>query len=323
MKCRSTKFYALAVLAMAVCAFAFIAPVADATEGEGESVPTTVTVTVTYVVTGSADIVKAYTVEPSTTVALETPAALNATIPTGKQFVGWTDVSGNAVTVTAPAEGTSSTTVYAKLDNITYTVTFKAADGTTLSVTPATYGTTVTIPTLAPVAGKIFVGWNNGTAVVTEVPAVTASVTYTASYIDDVSIMFVAGSDIITETVLSAYTAVPDAPAIEGKEFKGWYVHGDATKAIVDFETYAFTEDVRFDALYVDVVPTEPEEPTEDPTDTPDDPTDVPSEEPTDVPSEKPATKDDTAIYACIMLIAVAVVLGLVVLIWTLKKNKD
>ncbi len=319
MKCRSTKFYALAVLAMAVCAFAFIAPVADATgpEGgaEGGSGTTTVSVTVTYVITGSADIVKTYDVRPSTSVTLETPDLLNATIPVGKQFVGWTNVSGNAVTVTAPAEGTDSATVYAKLDNITYTVTFKAADGTTLSVTPATYGTTVTIPTLAPVAGKIFVGWNNGTAVVTEVPAVTASVTYTASYIDDVAIMFVAGSDIITETVLSAYTAVPDAPAIEGKEFKGWYVHGDATKAIVDFETYEFTEDVRFDALYVDVVPTEPEEPTEDPTDTPD----VPSEEPTD----KPATKDDTAIYACIMLIAVAVVLGLVVLIWTLKKNKD
>lgn len=312
MKCRSTKFYALAVLAMAVCAFAFIAPVADA---EGPTESTTVSVTVTYVITGSSDIVKTYTVEPSTTVKLKTPAELNATIPVGKQFVGWTDVSGNAVTITAPAEGTDSATVYAKLDNITYTVTFKAADGTTLSVTPATYGTTVTIPTLAPVEGKIFVGWNNGTAVVTEVPTVTASVTYTAFYIDDVSIMFVAGSDIITETVLSAYTAVPDAPAIEGKEFKGWYVHGDATKAIVDFETYEFTEDVRFDALYVDVVPTEPEEPTEDPTDTPD----VPSEEPTD----KPATKDDTAIYACIMLIAVAVVLGLVVLIWTLKKNKD
>ena len=142
----------------------------------------------------------------------------------------------------------------------------------------------------------------------------TASVTYTASYIDDVSIMFVAGSDIITETVLSAYTAVPDAPAIEGKEFKGWYVHGDATKTIVDFTTYTFTEDVRFDALYTDITPTEPEGPT----DTPDEPTD----EPTVVPPETPA-KDNTAIYACIMLIAVAVVLGLVVLIWTLKKDKD
>ena len=316
MKCRSTKFYALAVLAMAVCAFAFIAPVADA-EGEGEPVPTTVTVTVTYVVTGSADIVKAYTVEPSATITLETPAALNATIPAGKQFVGWTDVSGNAVTITAPAEGTSTATVYAKLDNITYTVTFKAADGTTLSVIPAIYGTAVTIPTLAPVEGKIFVGWNNGTSVITEVPAVTASVTYTASYIDDVSIMFVAGSDIITETVLSAYTAVPDAPAIEGKEFKGWYVHGDATKTIVDFTTYTFTEDVRFDALYTDIAPTEPEEPT----DTPDEPTDTP-DEPTVVPPETPA-KDNTSIYACIMLIAVAVILGLVVLIWTLKKDKD
>ena len=317
MKCRSTKFYALAVLAMAVCAFAFIAPVADA-EGEGEPVPTTVTVTVTYVVTGSADIVKAYTVEPSTTVTLETPAALNATIPAGKQFGGWTDVSGNAVTISAPAEGTSTATVYAKLDNITYTVTFKAADGTTLSVIPAIYGTTVTIPTLAPFEGKIFVGWNNGVSVITEVPAVTASVTYTASYIDDVSIMFVAGSDIITETVLSAYTAVPDAPAIEGKEFKGWYVHGDATKTIVDFETYTFTEDVRFDALYTDIATTEPEEPTDEPTGTPDEPTD----EPTVVPPETPA-QDNTAIYACIMLIAVAVILGLIVLIWTLKKDKD
>lgn len=314
MNSRSTKFYALAVLAMAVCAFAFIAPVADA---EGETGPTSVSVTVTYVITGSADIVKTYTVAPSATVTLETPAALNATIPAGKQFVGWTDVSGNAVTITAPAEGTSAATVYAKLDNITYTVTFKAADGTTLSVIPATYGTTVTIPTLAPVEGKIFVGWNNGTTVVTEVPAVTASVTYTASYIDDVAIMFVAGSDIITETVLSAYTAVPDAPAIEGKEFKGWYVHGDATKTIVDFETYTFTEDVRFDALYTDITPVEPEEPT----DTPDEPTDTP-DKPTVVPPETPA-KDNTSIYACIMLIAVAVVLGLVVLIWTLKKNKD
>ena len=318
MKCRSTKFYALAVLAMAVCAFAFIAPVADA---EGETGPTTVSVTVTYVITGSADIVKTYTAEPSATVPLETPAALNATIPAGKQFVGWTDVSGNAVTITAPTEGTSAATVYAKLDNITYTVTFKSADGTTLSVIPAIYGTTVTIPTLAPVEGKIFVGWNNGTSVITEVPAVTASVTYTASYIDDVSIMFVAGSDIITETVLSAYTAVPDAPAIEGKEFKGWYVHGDAAKTIVDFTTYTFTEDVRFDALYTDITPVEPEGPTDtpdEPTDTPDEPTD----EPTVVPPETPA-KDNTAIYACIMLIAVAVILGLVVLIWTLKKDKD
>lgn len=318
MKCRSTKFYALAVLAMAVCAFAFIAPVADA---EGETEPTSVSVTVTYVITGSADIVKTYTADPSATVTLETPSALNATIPAGKQFVGWTDVSGNAVTITAPAEGTSTATVYAKLDNITYTVTFKAADGTTLSVIPAIYGTAVTVPTLAPVEGKIFVGWDNGTSVITEVPAVTSSVTYTASYIDDVSIMFVAGSDIITETVLSAYTAVPDAPAIEGKEFKGWYVHGDATKTIVDFETYTFTEDVRFDALYTDITPTEPEEPTDtpdEPTDTPDEPTD----EPTVVPPVTPA-QDNTAIYACIMLIAVAVILGLVVLIWTLKKNKD
>ena len=315
MKCRSTKFYALAVLAMAVCAFAFIAPVADA---EGETEPTTVSVTVTYVITGSADIVKTYTAEPTATVTLETPAALDATIPAGKQFVGWTDVSGNAVTITAPAEGTSAATVYAKLDNITYTVTFKAADGTTLSVIPAIYGTTVTIPTLAPVEGKIFKGWNNGVSVITEVPAVTASVTYTASYIDDVSIMFVAGSDIITETVLSAYTAVPDAPAIEGKEFKGWFVHDDATKTIVDFETYTFTEDVRFDALYTDITPIEPDEPTDEPTDTPDEPTD----EPTVVPPETPA-KDNTSIYACIMLIAVAVILGLVVLIWTLKKDKD
>ena len=312
MKCRSTKFYALAVLAMAVCAFAFIAPVADA-EG-GETGPTSVSVTVTYVFFNATATAETYTVAPSATVTLETPAALDATIPAGKQFVGWTDVSGNAVTITAPAEGTSAATVYAKLDNITYTVTFKAADGTTLSVIPATYGTTVTIPTLAPVEGKIFVGWNNGTSVITEVPAVTTSVTYTASYIDDVSIMFVAGSDIITETVLSAYTAVPDAPAIEGKEFKGWYVHGDATKTIVDFTTYTFTEDVRFDALYTDITPVEPEEPT----DTPDEPTD----EPTVVPPETPA-KDNTSIYACIMLIAVAVVLGLVVLIWTLKKNKD
>lgn len=322
MKCRSTKFYALAVLAMAVCAFAFITPVADA---EGESEPTTVSVTVTYVITGSADIVKTYTAEPSATIELETPAALDATIPAGKQFVGWTDVSGNAVTITAPAEGTSTATVYAKLDNITYTVTFKAIDGTTLSVIPATYGIAVTVPTLAPVEGKIFVGWDNGASVITEVPAVTASVTYTASYIDDVSIMFVADSDIILETVLSAYTAVPDAPAIEGKEFKGWYVHGDTTKTIVDFTTYTFTEDVRFDALYTDIAPTEPEgptdtpdEPTDEPTDTPDEPTD----KPTVVPPETPA-KDNTSIYACIMLIAVAVVLGLVVLIWTLKKNKD
>lgn len=319
MKCRSTKFYALAVLAMAVCAFAFIAPVADA--AEGETTPTSVSVTVTYVITGSADIVKTYTAEPSATVALETPAALNATIPVGKQFVGWTDVSGNAVTITAPAEGTSAATVYAKLDNITYTVTFKAIDGTTLSVIPATYGTAVTVPTLAPVEGKIFVGWNNGTSVITEVPAVTASVTYTASYIDDVSIMFVAGSDIITETVLSAYTAVPDAPAIEGKEFKGWYVHGDATKTIVDFTNYTFTEDVRFDALYTDITPAEPEEPTDTPDEPTDEPTDTP-DEPTVVPPETPA-KDNTSIYACIMLIAVAVILGLVVLIWTLKKDKD
>ena len=101
MKCRSTKFYALAVLAMAVCAFAFIAPVADA---EGETGPTSVSVTVTYVITGSADIVKTYTAEPSATVTLKTPAELDATIPAGKQFVGWTDVSGNAVTITAPAE---------------------------------------------------------------------------------------------------------------------------------------------------------------------------------------------------------------------------
>ena len=314
MKCRSTKFYALAVLAMAVCAFAFIAPVADAEDGPA---PATVSVTVTYVITGSADIVKTYNVEPSATVTLEDPAALNATIPAGKQFVGWTDVSGNAVTINAPAEGTSTATVYAKLDNITYTVTFKAIDGTTLSVIPATYGTAVTVPTLAPVEGKIFVGWDNGTSVITEVPAVTASVTYTASYIDDVSIMFVANSDIILETVLSAYTAVPDAPAIEGKEFKGWYVHGDATKTIVDFTNYAFTEDVRFDALYTDITPVEPEEPTV----TPDEPTDTP-DEPTVVPPETPA-KDNTSIYACIMLIAVAVVLGLVVLIWTLKKEKD
>jgi len=127
-------------------------------------------------------------------VTLETIDGLEATMPAGMDFIGWSyngsiyTVSDNPVTITGNA------TFTAMFESATYDVTFTYNGITTEAVTYG-YGATVTgIPTTVAVdetsadvvapAGYEFIGWSDGTNTYAsaDIPTVSADTTYVAVY---------------------------------------------------------------------------------------------------------------------------------------------
>ena len=293
------------VMAMAMFAIVSVALLGatSAVDAVGEDEPVAdETVTITYQMVGNVAVEKT---EDKGLVILDTPEALNMTVPDGKEYVGWT-VNGTD-TIVSFDDLQEDVTVTAVLKDVIYTINFVDSDGTLLDTQTGILGADVKVPADPSKEGYIFKGWNNGTETLTNIPKVAGNVTYTAVYQKDVNIMFVSGSEIVGEMKLSALT-VPAAPALDGQKFVGWYVFGDESKTIVDPAKYAYGDnDVRFVAEYkaVEVVdPGEPDEPIEP------------------VEPETPAETDNTGIYACLVIIAIAVIVGGIIFVWTLKKDK-
>lgn len=293
------------IMAMAMFAIVSVALLGatSAVDAVGEDEPIADdTVTITYVMDENTEVVK--TVDKGMTI-LDTPEALGMTVPEGKEYVGWT-VNGSE-TILSFDDLQEDVTVSVVLKDIIYTITFKDSDGTDLSTQYGILGVTVTAPADPTLDGYIFKGWNNGAETVTEIPAISGNVTYTAVYQKDVAIEFVSGSENVTKMTLSTLR-VPDDPLVEGMKFVGWYVDGDADKAIVNFDEYVFGDsDVRFVALY-EVDPDSGGNTSDG---------DTEHEEPAETGGD-----DNTGIYACLAVIAIAVIVGAVIFVWTIKKDK-
>ena len=123
-------------------------------------------------------------------VTLKTLDQLGAVAPAGKTFVGWS-LEG-AITNVAPIAGNTYTAMF---EIATYDVIF-VANGVSVTFTDVTYGNEVfpssdepssdeesaTYLDYSAAEGYEFIGWSNGTATITTIPAVTANVIYTAVY---------------------------------------------------------------------------------------------------------------------------------------------
>jgi uncharacterized repeat protein (TIGR02543 family) len=89
----------------------------------------------------------------------------NAFTRTGYTFGGWTtaaDGSGTAYADLASYPFTSSTTLFAKWNPISYTVTYDAQGGSTVAAGTYTIGSSVTMPAAPTRSGFIFAGWFAG-----------------------------------------------------------------------------------------------------------------------------------------------------------------
>jgi len=159
--------------------------------------------------------------------ALKTLSAIGATVPAGKEFVGWVAegtttiyVAGSIVTLTA-----ATTTYVAEVDDIEYTVTFVEADGETVIATDSgVYGEAVDVPEAPVIEGFISAGWTDGVKTYTsaEIPAFAGDVTYRAVYTVDFDILFVVDGITVLQTTVSEFDGVA-TPSKDGYVFVAWY----------------------------------------------------------------------------------------------------
>lgn len=230
-----TMILAAVVLAAAVgCVLVF-----EESDAEG-------TYSVSYVV-GEGDDARTYVYQADADgkVTLSTIEDLGAVLPEGKAFAGWSDgtttyTAGSVLTLT------EDTTLTALTTDIQYTVSF-VVDGRTVDTVTGIHGGEVTTPEAPVKDGYIFEGWDSGYGtVLTEIPAISGNVTYTAVFAEDFEITFVVDGTTITATNISDLQ-VPSDPSKTGAEFRGWALP-DGT--VIDPETYTFTADTTLTASW-------------------------------------------------------------------------
>ena len=214
-----------------------------------------VQLTVTFEANGSTEYPVEGTMAPQT-VLEKTDAALNANTFTrkGYNFKGWNTAANG--TGTSYADGatvnlTADTTLYAQWERQKFTVTWKNWDDTVLKTDTVEYGTvpeyTGETPTKAPTEQYtyVFAGWTP------EITAVTADVTYTATFTEKLNkytVTWVDEDGTVLETSEVEYGTVPtypgETPTKAGNAqytytFKSW-----------NPEIEAVTRDVTYKATY-------------------------------------------------------------------------
>jgi len=169
----------------------------------------------------------------------------------GYTFKGW-DVAFDNIT--------ADTTVTAIYEINKYTVSFVGFDGADLGSQTVEHGAAATAPEAPAVEGYTFKGWD------VAFDNITADTTVTAIYeINKYTVSFVGfdGADLGSQTVEhGAAATAPEAPVVEGFEFKGWdvafdNVTGDLTVSAIyeevvapaEFFTFADNADTTYIAL--------------------------------------------------------------------------
>lgn len=158
---------------------------------------------------------------------LKSLSAIGATVPAGKEFVGWVAegsttvyVAGSIVTLTA-----ATTTYIAQVVDVEYTATFVEADGeTVISTDSGVYGEAVEVPEAPAIEGFISAGWTDGVKTYDsdEIPVFSANVTYKAVYTVDYDILFVVDGITVLQTTVSEFDGVA-TPSKEGYVFVAWF----------------------------------------------------------------------------------------------------
>ncbi len=215
--------------------------------------------------------------EGATTVVLKDLAGLGYTLPEGKTFKGWSTESDPAKQTTIYSAGSTyaistGLTLYAVIEDVTYTVSFEYADGTAIMTKDGqAYDADLTLPAKATtvatgkvlvfreVDGQIFAGWALKSAPAEIVISadeskikVTGDASYVAVYQHDPVLTFIV--DGTTTYKHTEYGAVlPTDPSKEGFTFVGWF-DGDIVIEAKDLAAYV-------KALKTDVVLTAKWEP--------------------------------------------------------------
>ncbi len=213
---------------MLACAFMIAAVPSEDTEAAPGDV-----YTVKYIVGGDI-YVKTYTDFPITLAT--NPTVVNAPEPVGKTFDKWY-LNGTSVDKLYIENFTDNVCqVEAKYTMTIYKVTFNA-NGWSGAAKEYLYDATVTAPAVKTdtvagyvvPAGYVFAGWSNGTSVFTDIPKVTANVTYAAVFEEAMHTVTykLDGAVYSTQKVLAVADAV--APYIVG------YTWGEA--ATVGYQT--------------------------------------------------------------------------------------
>ena len=183
-----------------------------------------------------------------TSSALMTIEEIGATVPAGKTFVGWSCEGSITPTGATPVAGSTYTAMF---EVSTYDVIF-VANGVSMPFTDVTYGNEVfpssdeesaTYLDYSAAEGYEFIGWSNGTATITTIPAVTANVIYTAVYsaivVPEVTytVTFMVGEETFLVETVDAGDVVIE-PAIDGYTWN------------FDFDT-VISEDVTINAVKI------------------------------------------------------------------------
>jgi hypothetical protein len=234
MSLKNKSIYAVVVLALAVCATAFIGGSADGAETATYEIQYTVGETV-YSYRGTEQ-----------TVPLKSLADLGYELADGKQMDGWifdgtTVIAQVGSTTMLSAE--TVTKVVAKISDKKYAVTFKNGDAEVSKKADYVYGDALVVPDDPVKEGFVFMGWDPKT-----VAEVKADAVYTAEWRQVYAIeWYVEGVKVATGTSKDSTTyAQPDTPAKAYNRFLGWF---DADSMVYSSD-YAISKDVAFNAKF-------------------------------------------------------------------------
>ncbi|SCX66197.1 Listeria/Bacterioides repeat-containing protein [Lysinibacillus fusiformis] len=184
-----------------------------------------------------------------------TPAPTKA----GYTFEGWYTDAGHTQVYDFTNVITENTTIYAKWNAQTYTVSFNTDGGSTVSDQSVAYGEKASAPTPAPTkAGYTFEGWYTDagrtqvydfTNVITENTTIYAkwnAQTYTVSFNTD------GGSAVSQQSVAHGGKAnkPTSVPTKAGYTFGGWYSSNTLEK-LFDFESGSITRNMTIYAMWI------------------------------------------------------------------------
>jgi uncharacterized repeat protein (TIGR02543 family) len=157
---------------------------------------------------------------------------------TGYTFAGWYSDAAQTTAFTFTTAITADTTLYAKWQINSYTVSFTSNGGSAVTSQSVTYNTTATAPVVPTKTGYTFAGWYSDAALTTAfafTTAITADTTLYAKWqINTYTVSFTSngGSAVTNQSVAYNTTATaPTAPSKTSYTFAGWYTDNALTTA--------------------------------------------------------------------------------------------
>jgi len=178
-------------------------------------------ITATYIVEG---------VETDVMVLMgNVPEFAGVPLKNGYTFLEWRTDPVDPLTAWTPASRTTDITVYAVFAPATYTISYVLDGGTNALLNPTTFTIESALLELLPATreGATFLGWHNGTAIVTGIPSGSyGNKTLTAQWqitVDYVTVVY-ALTELPNRTLLDITSDILTLPTLEkaGFVFKGW-----------------------------------------------------------------------------------------------------